>query len=108
MLQEIEKRIKRYWVPPPVIQSYIEYQDINKDKKLRANVTDYFYDKTKEWINKDEDFSKLKSNISFIQTTDGYKHIYNILRKYIKKKKLNWYDLKDNTNSVKKYIKHNL
>ena len=38
-------RIKKFFVPPPFITSYFEYQDLNKDKKVILTVVQYIYEK---------------------------------------------------------------
>jgi hypothetical protein len=39
------KRILKYFIPPPLVTSVVEYQDINKDRHLRENVTKFFLKK---------------------------------------------------------------
>lgn len=91
--------VKKYYPIPPIIHETIyEYQDINKDMNLRHNVTLFFKEKINKWIKKYPEFEKLKSkNIT-------YDMIYNILRKIVKKKKLNWYDLRSNSSELRKYF----
>ena len=91
--------VKKYYIiPPSVHESVYEYQDINKDMNLRHTVTLFFQEKIKKWINKYQEFKKLKSkNIT-------YDIIYNTLRKIVKKGKLNWYELRTNSSELKKYF----
>lgn len=96
-------KIKRYWPVPPVIQSTISYQDVNKDINLRKDVTLFFHDKVLHWI---KDKSKFKDKL--LDSIDGKMHIYNLLRRYVKKTGLNWYDLRTNYKNMKKYFLHNL
>jgi len=91
--------IKKYYPTPPIIhESVYEYQNINKDMNLRHNVTIFFQEKIEKWIDKYPEFEKLKSkNIT-------YDLIYNTLRKIVKHKKLNWYELRTNSSELKKYF----
>jgi len=95
--------VKKYYPSPQIVHETIyEYQNINKDMNLRHNVTLFFEEKIKKWINKYPEFEKLKSkNIT-------YDMIYNILRKIVKKKNLNWYELRTNSSELKKYFIKNL
>ena len=38
-----------YFLPPPVINSTLTYQNVNKDPKLRNDVTIFFLKKTIKW-----------------------------------------------------------
>ena len=42
-------RIKKYYPPPPVIGTYFEYIDVNKDENLRKSVTTFFHKKVIKW-----------------------------------------------------------
>lgn len=98
----------RYFIPPPIINSVIEYQDINKDPKLREMMTDFFYRKVIKWINKYSEFSHLKDKLKLLSSKEGVKIIYNLLREYTNKSNTNWYDLKDNYLIIKDYLKYKL
>ena len=92
-------QVKKYYPNPSIIhESVYEYQNINKDLNLRNNVTLFFEEKIKKWINNYSEFNKLKSKII------TYDMIYKILRKIVKKKKLNWYELRTNSSELKKYF----
>ena len=43
-------RVRKYFPPPPVIGTLIEYIDVNKDKDLRKSVTTFFHKKIIKWI----------------------------------------------------------
>ena len=93
---------KKYYPVPTTHESIYEYQNINKDMNLRYNVTNFFIEKIKIWINKYPEFEKLKSkNIS-------YDLVYHILRKVVKKSNLNWYELRTNYPVFKKIFLKNL
>lgn len=95
---------RRYWPVPNPIQSTIEYQNVNVDLRLRKDVTKFFHEKVIKWITNYSEFAQYKSKLSSLKTIDGQLFIYNILRKFIKKSGINWYDLRDNYSIVKKYI----
>lgn len=89
---------KKYYSTPFIQTSIYEYQNINKDPTLRNEVTNFFKEKILKWIKKYSEFEKLKSkNIE-------YDAIYQILRKIVKKKNLNWYELRSNSSKFKKYF----
>ena len=90
--------IKKYYSVPPIQDYVYEYQNLNKDPKLRNEVTNFFEQKVKKWINKYPEFKKLKSK------TINYDSIYKILKKIVKKKNLNWYELRSNSQKFKKYF----
>jgi hypothetical protein len=95
---------RRYWPTPNLIQSTVEYQNVNVDLNLRKDVTDFFHKKVIKWINNYPEFAQYKSKLSSLKTIDGQLYIYNLLRKFIKKSGINWYDLRDNYSIVKQYI----
>lgn len=90
--------IKKYYQPPFTHDTVYSYQNINKDMNLRNDVTKFFVEKVLIWIKKYSEFDILKSkNIN-------YDLIYKILRKIVKKKNLNWYELRTNSSKLKKYF----
>jgi hypothetical protein len=95
---------KRYWPAPPLINSVYEYQNVNKDLTLRKKMTETISKKMVEWIENDSDFSKFKNKKNYITSVDGMMDIYKLLRQFVKKSGLNWYDLLDHVSSVKKYL----
>ena len=99
---------RRYWPVPPVIDHIVEYQDINKDVYLRKDVTKFFHEKVLKWINEYDEFKIHKSKLSFLKTTDGQMYIYNLLRHFVKKSGINWYDLRDNYSIIKEYLSKKL
>jgi hypothetical protein len=104
-----QQYIKKYFPPPPLINSIIEYQDVNTDPTLRKLMTTFFLKKTIKWINNDKEFESFKNLLSKLEN-EGYDFIYKILRGITKKYKFNWFDLKyiDKYYIVKKTINKNL
>lgn len=101
-------KTKRYWPAPPLIDSVYEYQNVNKDVNLRKDVTNFFQQKVLKWIEKHPKFIHLKSQKNYLQTNKGKMHIYQLLRHYIKKSGINWYDLRDNRSIIKEYLSKKL
>lgn len=86
----------------------VTYQDVNKDLKLRGMMTKYYLTKSKKWITKYPKFSDNRVEILEKLDHKGHTIIYKILRLYVKKKEINWYDLKEYYSFVKEFIIHNL
>lgn len=82
----------QYFVQTP-IETTTVYQDVNKDYKLRDMMTRYYLDKTLTWLNTPNTLSK-----------NGYGKIYKLLKKYVNKYNINWYDLKTYKDSIKMYL----
>jgi hypothetical protein len=99
---------RRYWPVPPLIDHIVEYQNINKDVNLRKDVTKFFHEKVIKWINEYNEFKIYKSKLAFLKTTDGQIYIYNLLRHFVKKSGINWYDLRDNYSIIKEYLSKKL
>ena len=96
-------KIKKYYPPPPIIGTYFEYIDVNKDEKLRLSVTSFFHRKIIKWVSSYPEFSNLKKYTSKISSDDGHKLIYKLIRKFVKEYNINWYDLKDYYVTFKDY-----
>ena len=107
-IQNGKPQYKRYWPAPALIERVYEYQDINKDVNLRNMVVKYFKEKILEWINNDSDFIRLKSKKHHIESVDGMMELYQLLRHFIKKSGINWYDMRDNMKVVKHYLSKKL
>ncbi len=103
-----DKRVLKYFIPPPIITSVIEYQDVNKDKRLRKNVTDFFLKKSIKWIENYSDFKHLENKLQLLKSNKGYNIIYNLLREFVKKGSNNWFDLRDNYDVIKDYLRYKL
>lgn len=99
---------RRYWPVPPLIQSVYEYQNVNSDLHLRKEVTNFFHRKVIKWIENYPEFATHKSKLNFLESVEGQMHIYNLLRIFIKKSGINWYDLRDNYSIVKEYLNSKL
>ena len=89
---------KKYFPPPPVVESTYEYQNVNKDVNLRNNVISFFIQKLIKWYSNDE------TKIIYLKSYEAKKHLNKILKNFIKIYDYNWYDLIDNYKKVKNYI----
>ena len=97
----------KYYQPPPYIISYYKYQTVNADKELQRKVTNYFIERTLSWVKKDSNFSKYK--LSTVKNdTSSFNIIHHILKLFVKKGNTNWYDLKEQEDLVKNFIKYKL
>lgn len=103
-----DKRVLKYFIPPPIYTTVVEYQDINKDKKLRDNVTNFFLTKSIKWIESYKEFNHLKNKLPLLKSDKGYNVIYNLLREFVKKGENNWFDLRDNYDVIKDYLRYKL
>jgi hypothetical protein len=99
---------RRYWPVPTMMPSVFEYQDVNKDLRLRKDVTQFFHRKVIKWIDTEDSCKHLKQQKTFLESVDGQMHIYQTLRKFVKKSGINWYDLRDNYPLIKQYLCHKL
>ena len=90
----------------PITPNVIEYNyiDLNKDRNLRNNVTEFFYDNALSW------FKTNKEKLDLLDSSKGFDKIYKLIRHFLKEHpKKNWYNLRDeNYNRVKSYILENL
>ncbi len=103
---------RRFWPVPPLIDHIVEYQDVNKDVNLRKDVTKFFHEKVIKWVSESgseyKEFNKYKSKLPFLKSTDGQMHIYGLLRLFVKKSGINWYDLRDNYALIKEFLSKKL
>jgi hypothetical protein len=100
--------VRKYYPVPPIITNPYEYINVNKDVNLRKNVVTFFHKKVISWLENDTDFNKYKDQKTFIESIDGQIHIYSLLRKFVKRSGINWYDLRDNYSIIKKYLSKKL
>jgi hypothetical protein len=77
--------------------------DVNKDITLRKKVIKYYRNHLIKWI-KNENIDISES----IKTDYGITKIYSLLKEYVKENNVNWYDLRDHHNDIKKFIKNEL
>jgi hypothetical protein len=122
------RKTRNYFIPPPIIGTVYKYQDVNKDKTLRKDITNFFRKKLFEWL--DEDYYKdIKSYFqvdgSQVKKLDkqdksfkdsklikdhiyqhyySYKKVYKLLRAYVKKYDVNWWDLRKTRKHVHAFI----
>ncbi len=96
---------RRYWPVPPIMPLPFEYINVNKDVNLRKDVTTFFHGKILKWINNNDPlFKRYHHKKSFLNTIDGQMHVYHLLKKFVRKSGINWYDLRDNYELIKKYL----
>jgi hypothetical protein len=91
----------------------LEYYDIGNDDKLRENVTKHFQEKILKWMKDDwvnKNKQSLKKQKKFINSDEGYRHIYNLIREFVKNSNANWYELREGPNSkvIKDYLEYKL
>jgi hypothetical protein len=89
---------------PIIAPSVIQYQNVNTDTNLRTDVTKFFNKKVIKYITENSELNHLKKELSFLKSSDGWKFIYKLLRRFVKNSNINWYDLRDNYKTVRDYI----
>lgn len=92
-----------YFIPPPITGSYYTYQSVNADRNLQKMVTEYYYDKLFQWMENDFLYKPLIKEKKFLQTKNGLKLVYKVLKHLVKKNNTNWYDLRSN-DFTKEYL----
>ena len=109
MIRLPDSKVKNFFVPPPYITTLKRVYDINNDPQLRKTVTSFYYKKCKKWMKEYKDFKHTKKNLKKIESDDGFKIIYNLIRKFVKLHKVNWYELREkNYLLVKDFLKYYL
>ena len=92
-------------LPPPMPPNY-NYQDVNLDPNLRLDVINYFYNKLLKWISSSRLYTKYSEHENYI-FNNKYKvkqKIYKLLRYFVKKANINWYDLRSNNIIIKEFF----
>ena len=89
---------------PAIVPSVIQYQNVNTDTNLRTDVTKFFNKKVIKHITENSELNHLKKDLAFLKSSDGWKFIYKLLRRFVKNSNINWYDLRDNYRTVRDYI----
>jgi hypothetical protein len=79
------------FVPPPVITTYREFQDVNHDKNLQRRVSVYFL---KEILKNLDRYRLLKPYQKHLDSKDGLRLIHHLLRRFVERGGTNWYDLR--------------
>jgi hypothetical protein len=105
---QLPQKTYKYFPAPPLITTYHQYQDVNKDDNLQHMETLYFLDKTLDWIKHDKSFKKFKKFEKFLKGPEGYEIMHKILKLFVRRGNTNWYDLKIQKSLVKDYIRHKL
>lgn len=102
--------VTHYFPPPPVIPTLRKKPyDINKDPKFRKDMTIFFLKKIVKWMENYDAFKHTRKNLKKIKSKEGQNIIYKILREFVKKNEIKWFDL-DNIyyDKVKDYLKFKL
>ena len=96
--------IPKVYMSAPILPSYYEYQDINKDAKLRIDVINFFFYRLLNWVKHDSLFSKYKKYELSLDNKKTKRKLYKILRKFVKKSNINWYEIRSNYSYFKDYL----
>ena len=62
----------------------------------------FFQEKIIKWIDTKKEFAKFDKNE--IKSKEGYKKLYETIRKFVHRKKYNWYDLRGDYEELREYI----
>tara|TARA_A100001015_G_scaffold310450_1_gene411865 strand:- start:489 stop:827 length:339 start_codon:yes stop_codon:yes gene_type:complete len=109
MIRPPDSKVTNYFVPPPYITTLRKVYNINNDPQLRKTMTTFYFKKSKKWMKEYKEFKHTKKNLKKIKSDDGFKIIYNLLRKFVKINKINWYELRNpNYELVKDFLKFEL
>ncbi len=108
-MSDTKSDIKKLPIVPLVYNYSFRYQSVNKDEQLRRDVTEFFINKIIKWIAKYDEFKHLENKVNFYKTYDGEKEIYHLIRKFVNKYRVNWYELRTTYyHYVKKFLLKNL
>ena len=100
--------VKKFYPPPPFINSVLQYENVNRDPNLKEMITTFYLKKAIKWLKNYDDFAKAKKNLSIIEGPKGYNIIYKLLKRFINNTNVNWYDMKEKYSVVKDYLKYKL
>ena len=95
--------LRKLYSPPS--GHYYKYINVNKNKDLRKSVTTFFHKKLIKWINEYSDFKHLKKHLKKIETNEGYEIVYKLIKTFLKKNYLKWWDTKEHYFIIKDYLK---
>ena len=95
---------KYYLVPGQDYQYNYYYQNVNKDPRLRKQITEFYTDELLEWVKYDSSLSYLKSLVSKNSYKKNRANVYKVLRKFVNHNNVNWYDLKNYYSHLKREI----
>lgn len=99
---------RKYYPVPPLIPTVYEYQNVNYDPRLRKQVTEYFYQRTLNWLHYDPSWKSLKKIRRIVESRNGIELIFSLLKLFKNNSNLNWYDLRDNEPLIKEFLKYKL
>ena len=96
--------LRKLYSPPPS-GHYYKYINVNKNKDLRNSVTKFFHKKLIKWINKYSEYKHLKKYLKKIESDEGFNIVFKIIKKFLKKNNLKWWDAKKHYFIIKDYLK---
>ena len=91
-IKKIDNDEKVIFVPPPLITTYREFQDVNHDKKLQRRVSVYFLE---EMLKNIDRYRLLKPHQRYLDSIEGLKLIHHLLKRFVERGGTNWYDLRE-------------
>jgi hypothetical protein len=105
--QEPEKKsVPTYYIIPPMIPSYYDYQDINQDPKLRIDVVNYYYHKLLKWVSSSSMYKEHREHKDDLHENKNKvkKNIHKLLKYFVKQARINWYELRSNHIIIKEFF----
>jgi hypothetical protein len=101
--------VRTIFVPPPIVSTLEKKKNYNKDPQVRKRATDFYLKKAKDWLKNDDNFKHTKKNLKLIESKDGEIIIYNLLRKFVKSNKAEyWYLRSTYYDRVKDFLRYEL
>jgi ribosomal protein L29 len=108
MLNNMNQILNRNQIIQQRTDTY-DYIDLSESKDLQKEVIKFYYKKTLKWLENNPEFNKVKKHLAFLKTEKGIKYLKSLVKLYVKKNKVKWYEMrKDNYDEVKDFIKSHL
>ena len=105
---DLQKK-KKLHIVPLVYNTSVTYPSVNKNIELRKTVTEFFINKIIKWIASYDEFKHLKNKEDLYNSDKGEKIVYSLIRKFVNKNKVNWYELRTKYYSdIKDFLKLHL
>jgi hypothetical protein len=99
-----DKKLNYFLVPGQDFTFNYHYQNIDKDPKLRKQISDFFTEELLEWLKNDSTLSHLNSELKNNSYKKNRELVYKALRKYTHIHNVRWFDLKNNYSHVRKHL----